>query len=57
MNYNPEQDSVQDYRSVLKKVEADGQTEDGWTLVQYKTVATCWDLERKPYVVIGMDQA
>ena len=36
MNYNPELEPIQDYRSVLRKVEAKGQTKDGWTMVQYK---------------------
>ena len=36
MNYNPEQGHGQDYRSVLSKLEAEGQTKDEWTMVQCK---------------------
>jgi hypothetical protein len=36
MNYNPDHHVGQDYRSVLRKVEAEGQTKDEWTMVQCK---------------------
>jgi hypothetical protein len=37
MNFNPECEPHQDYRSVLENELAAGQTDDGWTIVQPKS--------------------
>jgi hypothetical protein len=36
MNYNPDEDSNLDYRSVLKEAEAEVRTDNEWTLLQYQ---------------------